>query len=81
MVNCSCCGLGVREIKFPFAFKDAKISDAAGQKNFCLKNYEDANIYLDTNRACYFQLQAQIFIRGVAYCDFVVWTRKDLSVQ
>ena len=81
MVDCNCCGSGVCEIKCPFTFKDAKICDAAGQKNFCLKKDEDGNICLDTHHAYYFQVQAQIFICGVEYCDFVVWTTKDLFVQ
>ena len=29
----------------------------------------------------YYQVQTQIFIYGVEYCDFVVWTTRDLFVQ
>lgn len=53
----------------------------AGQKNFCLKKDDDDNIYLNKNHAYYYQVQAQIFIFGVEYCDFVVWTPKDFFVQ
>ena len=80
-VDCSCCELGVCEINFPFAFKDAKKSDAAGQKNFCLKKDEDGNIYLETNHAYNFQVQAQMIMCGVAYCDFVVWKKTYLSSE
>ena len=80
-VNCKCCGQGVCEIKCPYAYKDAVISDAAGKKNFCLKKDELGNIYLDKSHAYYYQVQAQIFICGVEYCDFVVWTMQDLFVQ
>lgn len=81
IVDCKCCGMGVCEIKCPYTFKDATISDAAGQKNCCLKKDENGDIYIDKSHAYYYQVQAQIFICGVEYCDFVVWTQKDLFVQ
>lgn len=30
---------------------------------------------------CYYQVQCQLFVTGVEYCDFVVWTTKVLFVQ
>lgn len=58
-----------------------QIAEAAGQKNFCLKKDEFGNIHLDKRHAYYYQVQAQIFICGVEYCNFVVWTTRDLFVQ
>ena len=61
-----------------YVYKDAVISDAAGKKNFCLKKDELGNIYLDKCHAHYYQVQAQVFICEVKYCDFVVYTTQDL---
>ena len=72
IVDCECCGMGVCEIKCPYAYKDSTISEAVGQKNFCLKKDEFGKIFLDKSHAYYYQIQAQIFICGVEYCDFVV---------
>ena len=81
IVCCKCCGRGVCEIKCPYAYRNCTIAEAAGQKNFCLKKDEFGKIYLEKSHAYYFQVQAQIFICGVEYCDFVVWTTRDLFVQ
>lgn len=81
IVDCTCCGMGVCEIKCPYAYKNSTIAEAAGQKNVCLKKDEFGKIHLDKSHAYYYQVQAQIFICGVEYCDFVVWTTRDLFVQ
>ena len=81
IVDFECCGMGVCEVKCPYAYKDSTTSEAVGQKNFCLKKDEFGKIFLDKIHAYYYQIQAQIFIRGVEYCDFVVWTTRDLFVR
>ena len=42
-------------------------------KNFCLKN-NLGHIHLDTSHAYYYQVQTQMFVCDVEYCDFVVCT-------
>ena len=81
IVDCKCCGIGVCEIKCPYAYRNSTIAEAAGQKNFCLKKDKFGKIHLDKSHAYYYQVQAQIFICGVEYCDFVVWTTRDLFMQ
>ena len=81
IVYCKCCGRGACEIKCPYAYRNSKIAEAADQKNFCLKKDEFGKVYLDKSHAYYYQVQAQIFICGVEYCDFVVWTTRDLSCK
>ena len=73
--------MGVCEIKCPYAYTNSTIAEAAGQKNFCLKKDEFFKIHLDKRHAYYYQVQAQIFICGVEYCDCVVGTTRDLFVQ
>jgi len=80
IVNCDCCGKGSCEIKCPFCYKDATIQETSGQKNSCLIE-NNGNISLNKKHAYYFQVQAQIFIIGVDYCDFVVWTEQDLHIE
>ena len=79
-INCDCCGKGVCEIKCPYRFKDQTLAVAAGQKNFCLiKNGN--SVCLDKRHEYYYQVQAQMFICEVEYCDFVVWTDKDIHIE
>ena len=80
IVDCKYCGMGVCEIKCPYVYKNSTIAETAGQKNVCLKKDEFGKINLDKSNTYYYQVQAEIFIYGLAYCDFVVWTR-DLFVQ
>lgn len=36
---------------------------------------------MDKKHAYYLQVQCQIFVTGVAYCDFVVWTIKAIFIE
>lgn len=80
LVNCDCCGQGSCEIKCPFCYKDATIQEASGQKNSCLTEIYGKTM-LDRKHAYFYQVQAQIFIIDVDYCDFVVWTEKDVHIE
>ena len=80
IVYCKCCGSGVCEIKCPYRFRDVDPEAAAGVKDFCLLKNRTI-IRLDRNYAYYFQVQAQIFICGLDYCDFVVSTTKGIYIE
>lgn len=80
IVECLCCGKGVCEIKCPFCYKDQQLKTAVDQKNSCLVSV-DGEMKLDTSHSYYYQVQAQIFICGVDYCDFVVYTDKDIHIE
>ena len=74
-ISCSCCGRGVVEIKCPYCRRSDDILDTiAHDKNFCLKRGPDEACYLDRSHAYYYQVQTQLFVCDVAYCDFVVCT-------
>ena len=53
IIQCSCCGKGVLEIKCPFMLKEAHISTVLGTRAFCL----DADCRLRPDLAYYAQLQ------------------------
>lgn len=80
VLNCSCCGDGIVEIKCPHCAKDDDIKSATQKKNFCVKQIGDT-YQLDTNHQYYYQIQAQLFICEKKYCDFYVWTGKDFFLQ
>ncbi|XP_035689579.1 uncharacterized protein LOC118424879 [Branchiostoma floridae] len=80
LVECKCCGKGVCEMKCPFTAKDLLPTDLANTRNFCLKKTNDI-VHLDRSHAYYYQVQAQMFICDVEYCDFVVWTKKGVFIE
>jgi len=74
--SCDCCGSGVLEIKCPSKYQD---------------NFEgfqqDARFHLDTDKKLkvshpyYSQIQLQMYVCGVQFCDFFTWTRSENVVQ
>ncbi|XP_028415497.1 uncharacterized protein LOC114538527 [Dendronephthya gigantea] len=81
VVMCDCCGIGACEIKCPFCKKEKEnLVDCAGDKGFCLVKSE-TGIQLDKNHAYYFQIQAQIHIMEIDYCDFIVWNENDIYIE
>ena len=73
-VSCTCCGKGIVEIKCPYCHKESTIDNATQDKNFCLKKDSSGKIYLDHSHAYYFQVQTQLFLTDLEYCDFCVCT-------
>lgn len=82
LVFCECCGKGICEIKCPHKHRNETIAEAMSDSKFCLKLDESTgNTQLHKKHQYYFQVQCQIFVTGVEYCDFVVWTTKDIFIQ
>ena len=74
IITCDCCPKGVLEIKCPFCHRGESIAAAiTSDKNFCLTEV-DGQISLDHCHAYYYQVQTQIFVCNVDYCDFCVCT-------
>ena len=71
IVQCTCCGKGVLEIKCPYCKHDQHIEVNAAS---CLSKAADGSVQLDRSHAYYYQVQTQIFICKVEYCDFCVCT-------
>ena len=69
IVRCECCGEGVIEIKCPFTHKHHTVSEAACiDKIFGLL----PDLSLKTGHRYYTQVQLQMRVNKVSYCDFVV---------
>ena len=74
VVNCTCCGRGVLEIKCPYCHRENDLWTAAAQDSqFCLKA-SHGELHLDHNHAYYYQVQTQLFVCDVQYADFCVCT-------
>ena len=73
IVECNCCSKHVLEIKCPYSHRSETIkSAAANDVNFCLKIDENGELHLDPEHSYYYQVQTQMFVCGVRYCDFCV---------
>ena len=80
LVDCNCCGKGICEIKYPYSLRYATMTDALGSKAFCLEEC-DTTLTLKKKHAYYYQVQMQLLITDADYCDFIVWTLKDIYIQ
>ena len=86
MVSCKCCGKGVLEIKCPYCYRNEAIEVAAADKKFCLKTNSDGLLCIDPEHSYYYQIQCQLFVCDLEYCDFCVCTftskeAPDLHIQ
>lgn len=77
IVNCECCGTGVVEVKCPHKHRNVDPLDAAAtDKEFCLTAAGDLKI----THKYYSQVQLQMHVHKVQYCDFVVFTSISVHV-
>ena len=79
VTNCDCCGNGLLEIKCPYKHRNEhphKVQDPT----FYLKK-DDGEIHLPTDHEYYFQVQGQLAVCEMDYCDFVCWTPCGLHCE
>lgn len=75
---CDCCGNGVVEIKCPYCVRSTNLDE---QSNSCLQQNDDGTKSLMEKHQYFYQVQTQIFICEKEYCDFVVWTEKEVHIE
>ena len=74
IVECDCCDKRVLEVKCPYNHREDSIEEAvASDGQFCLVKQGDS-FQLDQRHAYYYQVQTQIFVCDVQYCDFCLLT-------
>lgn len=73
-----CCGKWVLEVKCPFCVKDGLPQE--DQENFCMTQ-KDGKWSLRRDHCYLYQVQAQLSVCKVSYCDFVVWTETGIAVE
>ena len=69
--------MGVLEIKCPYTRRNATVAEACKKAAF----FCTSEIKLKKNNNYYYQVQGQMAILNLSWCDFVVWTRKDMHTE
>ncbi|KAK4884885.1 hypothetical protein RN001_001156 [Aquatica leii] len=80
ITSCSCCGKGTLEIKCPYVLKDMNLQMYASKKNSCL-TIVNGDINLDKNHSYFYQIQMQMKIANLPFCDFVVWSPQEIFLE
>merc|ERR1712082_378864 len=71
-------GSGLLEIKCPFAAKDMTVAQAVESvKDFYIVK-EGETFVISKTHQCYSQIQGQLLLSGLEFCDFVLYTKKDV---
>ena len=73
VVTCECCGTGVLEIKCPFKYRHLH-PHSITDPGFCLVHSSDSGVHLSHEHDYYYQVQGQLAVCDVEYCDFICWT-------
>lgn len=71
---------GLIEIKCPFKYRNVSVVEAASNSDFCLESC-DGKIQLKRNHPYFIQVQGQMALSCLLWCDFVVYTSKSLFVE
>ncbi|CAN8014073.1 unnamed protein product, partial [Ixodes persulcatus] len=79
VVQCDCCGSGLVEVKCPYTQRESELH-VTDQGGFCLKRVNGC-LSLKHDHMYFYQVQTQMAVCNVEYCDFVVWTTKDIYVE
>ena len=77
LVACSCCGEGTIEIKCPYSIRHASPTCAP---YLCNNGSSSTDFRLSRTHEYYYQVQGQMGITNLSYCDFVCWTPKDIFI-
>ncbi|XP_070547577.1 uncharacterized protein [Ptychodera flava] len=82
IVECSCCGklVWLLEIKCCYKHKDKFPSAAAQDKSYHVY-LEGDRVRLKKTSKWYFQIQGQLGVTNLPFCDFVLFTNKGISVD
>ncbi|XP_061703411.1 uncharacterized protein LOC133515122 [Syngnathoides biaculeatus] len=76
IVSCTCCGKGCVEVKCPDKHRNSNIANASKDNLFCL----DKDLHLKKEHRYYTQVQFQMYVQKVSYCDLVVYTNLDMAI-
>ena len=70
---------GIIEIKCPYSVRFMNFAEMTYQNKLPL--YLNASGNLKLSADYYHQIQGELYATGAPWCDFVVWTTKDLKIQ
>jgi len=71
---------GLLEIKCPFTHRFCSVEEACSDPNFfaCITN---ETVTLKQEHKHYYQIQSQMALCQVSWCDFVIYTHKNFSIE
>ena len=73
--------IGLLEVKCPFTARDMTVKEAAlSLKNFYVVETNDS-LTISKSHNCYYQIQGQLLLSGLEFCDFVLNTTKDMFIE
>lgn len=72
---------GIAEVKCPITKFQVTPLDASSDPNFFMEKRGDDQCYLKESHPYYAQVQGQLGITGVEWCDFIVYTKVGVYVQ
>ena len=72
---------GLLEIKCPYSVRDKLLGEACQDPSFYCSLSEDGSVVLRTNHRYYHQVQLQMYVCSYLWCDFCLYTTKDITVQ
>ena len=71
IIDCTCCGKGLLEIKYANKHCVSMILSALGGSQFCLKSV-DGEVSLKHAHSYFYQVQTQLYVRRADFSDFGV---------
>ena len=80
VVSCNCHGTGLIEIKCPYSCKEKLPDKDEIPPSHCM-DFTDGKWLLKRNHAYYYQVQCQLNVCQLDYCDFIVWTEGQHRVD
>lgn len=72
---------GIIEIKCPYTARNMTVQEACSNSKPFYCETVDGAIKLKKNHQYYYQVQGAMGIVGVEWCDFIIWTTKDMTVE
>lgn len=83
IINCKCCGKGLIEIKCGFSCKDSTPHEICRQtdKKYHLCFDENQNVCLKQSSPWYTQIQGQLGVCNIKWCDFIFYTNKSFICE
>lgn len=77
IINCQCCGKGCIEIKCPYCLRNASPQEITENADFLSKKDKS----LKKDHSFYYQIQTQLFVTELQFCDLVVWTNDNIYIE
>ena len=72
---------GCLEVKCPYLCAKKSIAQVSQESSsFCLQN-DNGKLQLKRNHQYFYQIQTQLYVTRLLWCDFVIWTPDEIFVE